>query len=238
MRKIFGLLFLCSSAFAAGPIYTHDPATLNLEIQNIYQNIKSPLIATGTAQGFTINSLVVSTITASTGTFTGLAMKGNISMANNKITGLANGTASTDAVAFGQLFAGFQAPTIVAVNVDSTSTTNVFKPCKLTASITLTNSAHRVLIFANVSVRHNTATDSVTVAMFRDTTNLNDPTNGQGTYTSATASASNVACLIDVDTPGDTNAHSYTVYFKNDQAAGTAHCADSRDSFIVLMEII
>lgn len=95
MKKVIALFLLATPVFASGPKYTGantDPQ-VNQEFINAYQDIRNPVI----------NYAQISSETVKVSSITQLSLGGNASANGFKITGLANGTAATDAVAFGQI---------------------------------------------------------------------------------------------------------------------------------------
>lgn len=62
------------------------------------------------------------------------AATANISLGSNKITNLANGTASGDALHFGQFALASHTPTLSALGTTFSATTNVFKYVRIPAS--------------------------------------------------------------------------------------------------------
>lgn len=76
-----------------------------------------------------------------------ITMSGStIAMGTGKITGLGNGTASTDAAAFGQIFTGFQAAIQVTESTGGSTTSASFASVGATASITPTSATHRIKV--------------------------------------------------------------------------------------------
>jgi hypothetical protein len=83
----------------------------------------NPVVAGTTIASTWANSTLTDIATALTGSVAAdgqTPMSGNLTMGNNKVTGLANGTLSTDAVTYGQ----FINPTFTTLTVSGTSTFN------------------------------------------------------------------------------------------------------------------
>src|SRR5216684_1363363 len=73
-------------------------------------------------------------------------LSSNLNLGSNKIVSLANGTASTDAAAFGQIFTGFQALVQATTTSATTTTSSTYQSTALAATITPTSSSHRIKI--------------------------------------------------------------------------------------------
>jgi len=79
---------------AGGPKNTYPtPPGMDAEMQNIYHDLKYP----------NIQYAIISSETVTTSSITALTLGGNANANSFKITRLANGTAATDAAAFGQI---------------------------------------------------------------------------------------------------------------------------------------
>lgn len=87
----------------------------------------NPVVTGTTISSSWANTTLSDIATALTGSVAAdgqTAMTGNLQMGNNKITGLANGSASTDALAFGQIAAGTMAGSFTTLTASSTATLN------------------------------------------------------------------------------------------------------------------
>lgn len=147
---------------------------------------------------------------------TGGTMSGAIAMGANKVTGLANGTASTDAAAFGQVYYGFQAPVQATDASATSSSSSTFASTTTTASITPTSASHRIKITITGSfVNSNGNVANGFVSIFRGSTDLS----GGGGFTrtgGTTATGIAYPCsLTFIDSPASTSATTYTVKIKN-----------------------
>lgn len=161
---------------------------------------------------------------------------------SQKITGLANGTAATDAMAFGQ--SHYTATPVMGTSTTSfTTSSNTFQASNLTASITPTTSSSKIKITASFTgYLANAATEAANFTLYRNTTNLG-PAVGMATLevgTAATAQNTPVT-LIYIDSPATTSATSYTVRVRSVNGAansgvGSSFLADQQT--IILEEII
>jgi hypothetical protein len=152
---------------------------------------------------------------------------GALAMASNKITGLANGTASTDAAAFGQIL-GFRILQVVQTTGAATASTTgtTFVASNITVSITPTLSTSRIFVMAMANVGAGT-TSGTAVTIFRGTsTNLGNATSGMvevGQFATATTNVEGLT-MFAFDSPATTSATSYAVYFRSTVSGQTATC--------------
>lgn len=160
---------------------------------------------------------------------------GALAMAANKITGLANGTTSTDAAAFGQIYYGFQAPVQSTSTTAFTTTSSTFQTTNCSAAITMTNSAHRVKITATGTVRNANAANNCNVSLFRDSTNLGA---AQGFIEVNVGISHFPGCISYIDSPGDTSAHTYSVKVASGDNINTVGFGNGLTTVIILEEIV
>lgn len=133
-----------------------------------------------------------------------------IAMGANKITGLANGTASTDAAAFGQIKV-FQ--TIMGTLSGSFSTTNnTFTNTGLSVSITPTSASSKILIMVSGAILQGTNTVDAYLTIARSTTNLGG-TNGFATAGSSTGYFP--VSMHYLDSPATTSSTTYNVQLRS-----------------------
>lgn len=199
----------------------------------------------GTVTGAVNNtSVITSTITASSATLTNAtvsnlavsSMTTTLPMSGRKITGLANGSAANDATAFGQLrFFGVLCSSATATTFSTTSAAFVSTPLGCTA--TLSDATHHALIIATGVLKTVTAGATLNAAIFRDSTNLDDSSQGQAILdinaTGFSVGATPGAFLA-YDAPGDTNAHAYVV--KIVTGGGTGTFGNTATQRMVVME--
>lgn len=166
------------------------------------------------------------------------SIAGAVNMNSNKITALANGTASSDAIAFGQLFYGGQA----AVQATGTSTTtfgagvSTFTATVVTASITPTTNTRRIKIVASFTAQTNNNIGQFTLE--RGTTNLMGASGGAQIGSATVITLDTNICLTFIDSPATTSATSYTVYGLNASGANNVNVGNGKTWVITLEEII
>ena len=138
---------------------------------------------------------------------------GALAMSANKITGMANGTASTDAMAFGQFFGPFQADVQVTDTTNTTTNSSTFQNTALAASITPTSSSHRIKITINASFAvDSVAATTVTSTIKRGSTNIG----GTHGFAQSSGPASGTGGLVTlsysyIDSPATTSSTTYTM---------------------------
>lgn len=165
---------------------------------------------------------------------------GAIAMGANKITGLANGTAATDAAAFGQIFEGFQAPVQVTDTTNTNTTSSTFTNTATAASITPTSSSHRIKITVSGTFYNNAAsTTNAQATIKRGSTNLGG-TNGFATLHSSVAQMLNVPIsIVFIDSPATTSSTTYTVAIRSsDNSSDVEWNVLANTAVIVLEEIV
>lgn len=162
-----------------------------------------------------------------------------LAMGAHKITTLSNGTASTDAVAFGQIFTGFQAPVQSISQSSFTTSSNTFQSTGLAGTITPTSSSHRIKISVSGVVRSTTGVANV-ISVFRGATNLaTGAAAAFQEFNPSPATNNYSACsFIFIDSPGTTSATTYTVKVRNDDNATTIGWGNTFDTVIILEEIV
>jgi hypothetical protein len=172
-----------------------------------------------------------------------------IAMGSNKITSLANGSASADAVNYSQLKVlqtVYNLSSGAAVSTTSTS----FVATHVTATITPTSASNRILILTNFPINLSSTTIGLfcTVTIFRGSTDIAPTGTGPGIaiLTNLTSSSSTsptypvTLCLI--DSPATTSSVTYTVEFKVNNASLTATAGALNGSNavmpMILMEVV
>lgn len=162
----------------------------------------------------------------------GGTMSGAIAMGSNKITGLANGTVSADAMAYGQNHV-FQI--VSATNTTSTATTSTsFVNTSLTASITPSSTSNKVRITVSTVVNI-TTTERATYGINRGGTDL------QAAGMTELAGSVNISVpvsIVYVDSPAVTSSLTYTVRLKSTSATTVTDNPQNNVTTIVLEEII
>jgi hypothetical protein len=169
----------------------------------------------------------------------GGTMSGAIAMGTNKITGLGNGTASTDAAAFGQIYGGFQAPIQATTATSTTTTSATYVDTNITASITPTSASHRVKVTVSTVIDSLNTGAYPIITLVRDSTDLALNSNGfaNGSVTSTQPSLF-PASICYIDTPATTSATTYKVQLKSSLAINTVQAICGATSVIILEEIV
>lgn len=145
----------------------------------------------------------------------------DMSMNSHKITGLSNGTAPTDAVAFGQL-KNLQLLSSTSSS-QGTTTGTTFVAAGPSVAITLSNSANKLKITTTGCLRASSVGSGATIAtIYRDSTDL-----GSGGIVDIQASVVTggleMPCSMTIiDSPGDTSSHTYQVRIKSTNSGNTA----------------
>lgn len=136
-----------------------------------------------------------------------------LAMGSNKITGLANGSTTSDATAFGQVQYGFQNAvqfsSLGAASVSSVS----YATTGIAVTITPTSASSRI----KISVTGSIATASGHITIFRNSTNLAGSDKDFGFYTDSSSLG-----YIYIDSPATTSAVTYTIYAKGTVTVGGA----------------
>lgn len=171
-----------------------------------------------------------------------LTMSGaTIAMGANKITGLASGTASTDAVAFTQI-KYIQAP-IQGTTATSTSTSSsTYQNTNLAATITPTSSSNRIKITVTGGlqvVAAATSTEAV-ITVKRGTTDICPTVEGFNRLRGQALTMRAPAAFSYIDSPATTSATTYTVCLRNNDNtnAVTFPSASTETCVIILEEVV
>jgi hypothetical protein len=170
---------------------------------------------------------------------TNLYMGIPLSAQSHKIINLANGTASTDAAAVGQLAV---VQTVFASGATtSTGTSTSFTSTVNTASITPTSSSNRILIIASGAMDIVPVSNSeFYLSLFRGATNLGSSSLGLYSValapSGATAELRTPATCTYVDSPATTSATTYTVYAASPQSQTWTYGRGKWN--MILMEVV
>lgn len=163
---------------------------------------------------------------------------GAIAMAANKITGLANGTAATDAAAFGQI-KFFQAVQSTSVSPVSTTSSTFTAVTGFAVTITPTSASNRVKITVNAYGECNGVNNGLCVTLKRGTTELSGVTDGFVRFGGVAASYIGGISFSYIDSPATTSATTYTVFFRSANNTNTVQvCAGQIMSVIAAEEIV
>jgi hypothetical protein len=175
----------------------------------------------------------LSGITSSFLPLSGGTMSGNISMASNKITALANGTATGDALSFAQnkviqwkFFAN---------SVNFSTTSNAFQATNLSGSITPTSASNSVLIITmGTCLTQNSGATALTNIQRGPSTLL---LGTSGEETTAGASIATTSTLLYVDAPATASAITYTVMLSSADGANTVKYGNGLMTTMLLVEL-
>lgn len=222
---VFGIaMFAASRLFAAGPLYEQKDPVAQQEFVNVYHDIKDPVIDNGKAKNFTITTATFSYVNVSTET----VIVSTISSATirTKLT-VPNGSAATDAAAYGQLVA-FGAP-VQATYTGAFSTSNsAYQATGFTVTITPTSASHRVLLFASFMMQSSSTGASIATWYTGGSDILSGSTLGMARYT-ATSTEVPVGYTY-IHSPATTSATTYEIRLKS--GAGTAQIGDATIALI------
>lgn len=163
---------------------------------------------------------------------------GALDMGSHKITSLTNGSASSDAAAFGQLPV-FSVLCSSSVSISSTTTSSSFVPSYLGCTATLSNATHHFYIAGNMYLNNNTTTDASCEAVFEDGANLDAATLGQCEVNATVTGLSSIGAtcpLVEYLAGSDTSAHAFRVYF-DACGAGTAVAGNGTTARFIVFEV-
>lgn len=177
------------------------------------------------------------------GTYLPLAggtMSGAISMASNKITAVASGTNTGDAVNFGQMYYGFQAMVQNTGNTSSNLTLTAFTNTVVSASITPTSNTHRIRITASFFTKVTTTSGDGSYSFSRNGSDLSSGSSGFAQLSAPTTGtlAGSQITITYTDSPASTSSLMYIVTGSNQNGAGTIVVGNGRLWVITLEEII
>jgi hypothetical protein len=168
-----------------------------------------------------------------------LTMSGaTIAMGAQKITGLANGTAATDAAAYGQMKV-LQYVTVTTTTGTSTSS-STYQSTNLTLNITPSSVSSKVYVMAFGAINNASPANTIaSVALFNGSTNLMAAIGEQVLEGSFSASGAQVPMALGwVDSPASTSAQTYTIKIKSSSNANAVALAvNSTTCFMIAMEL-
>jgi len=169
---------------------------------------------------------------------TGGTMSGAIAMGANKITGLANGTAATDAAAFGQIKL---LQTIVGTTTTPfTTTSSTYQNTNLTATITPTSSSNRIKVTVSGGLQVAVAADNALISIKRGSTEVTGGGSLGVLRGPASSTTRSMATFVYVDSPATTSSTVYTVVLLSSDNASTVSfpTALAETATIILEEIV
>jgi hypothetical protein len=165
---------------------------------------------------------------------TGGTLSGTVSMGSNKITSLSNGTAASDATAFGQIKI-IQTVTATHSSDVSTDGGSGYIDSGITATITPSSSSNkiRILVCGNWAISAGNAI--FTVRLVRGSTTVKTLNYAGG----SSGAAQGTFTLMYDDSPATTSATTYKIQFNNAGGGGLSYIYDSTSgpSQILLEEI-
>jgi trimeric autotransporter adhesin len=166
---------------------------------------------------------------------------GAIAMGANKITGLANGTASTDAAAFGQIKV---LQTITGTTQTKTTTSSSsFQATSLAVTITPTSSSNRIMLICQFMVQRG-GTGDLAYSIERGSTVLGDSSWGLGFFAQNSGSLSNAQMMqfiAYIDSPSTTSSTTYTLIVRaisSGQNVSAGAGGNNDYASIIAMEVV
>jgi len=169
---------------------------------------------------------------------------GNLQMGNNKITGLANGTASTDAVSLGQLSGMIRQTVVATFNAQSTTTSASFVNTSVTASITPSSASSKILVLFSSSAYIYNYDNEQNIDIYNGTAEVTGSYRINKVYLpieGASQENRNPFSINVIDSPATTSAVTYTVRQRctnGSSALVAVGSGDTGSSCIILMEIL
>jgi hypothetical protein len=227
-----------ASASTIDDQYTQNTKTIDLDIAaqptrstNLALTIPNPGDAVATA------SVV---LTEGATTINGaITLGSDLAMGTHKVTGLGNGTAATDAAAFGQIFGGFQAPVQATNTTAFTTTSSTYQTTNCSATITPTSSTHRIKITVSGVVRNaNSALASAFVTLANGTTTLASTANGFQQLNISVGASTTPCAITFINSPATTSATTYNVRIKNDDNTTIVGFGNAFETVMILEEIV
>lgn len=159
-----------------------------------------------------------------------------LAMGANKITGLANGTAATDAAAYGQL-QSLQTAVQSTSTTQFTTTNNTFTTTNLTGTITPSSASSRIRITITNTLAVGTTLKTIFGTIARATTNLGG-TSGMTEFSSAAANQFSPVSISYIDSPATTSATTYNFQIRNTDGTTSVYAGDNNLTQIMILEEI
>jgi hypothetical protein len=171
-----------------------------------------------------------------------LTMSGaTIAMGSQKITGLANGTAATDAAAFGQI-KYLQAVQATTSTSTSTTSSTFTAATNLSVAITPTSSSNRVKITATFRGYISAAGSTFLMSTLkRGSTELSGVADGFAQYYSGAISSPDLASpitIVYIDSPATTSSTTYQVFFRSSNNSTTVTVGTATGLSVIMAEEI
>lgn len=222
-------------------------STLNVTSSGTISSLNAPIITVSSITISTATLISSSTVISASITNLGVSsMTTTLPMSARKITGLANGTQATDAMAFGQLITVQKVSAQTTVSSATASTT--FVPMNIVKSITPTSASNKVRITVSflLDVASTALGNQCVFSIFKSsTTNLGNAAQGFGFTTnelsSVTADTGARIAIVFEDSPGTTSPVWYGIYMLDGGvSAGSGTCTtsvSSQPAQIILEEV-
>jgi hypothetical protein len=167
-----------------------------------------------------------------------LSNSATLAMGSAKITGLANGTTTTDGAAYGQLRILQVVTGTSTAQTDNTSSA-AFTDTGLTVSITPATTTNKILVIVSGQFGMSAAGENAHVTLNRSGNDLGNSTNGMLVGVSGAGSFRQSAAMAILDSPSTTSAVTYTVAIRRGGASGTASWNDTAiRSTITALEVL
>lgn len=161
-----------------------------------------------------------------------------MSMSGTKITSLANGSASTDAAAFGQLKV-IQIISGTTTSVTST-TSSTYQNTALAATITPTSASNKIFVLVSGALETNVAANNAQLSLKRGTTEVTGGGLLMALRPSASATTRIGGSFMYLDSPATTAATTYTVVLLSSDNASTSRFPSNAGDTgsILLVEVV
>lgn len=169
----------------------------------------------------------------------GVTISTAVAMSSKKITGLANGSAASDAAAYGQL-SYIQRQSFTTTS-SSATTLQTYAATNITVNITPTSASNKIKVTATFYLEVGTTVDkSCRWTLNRGASNLGNATNGFGSFFNyRVAGNSGIPVTIEyIDSPSSTSALTYAIYFNTDSASTVTIARNSEPSTIIVEEVL
>lgn len=172
-------------------------------------------------------------------TIQGLAMQNQaLNMGSNKITSLTNGSASSDAAAYGQIFVGLQKDVQCTVTSSSSTTGTSFINSNLSCTITPTSSSNRIKVTVSGGILVGDTSVSGYLTIARGATNLAGAT-GFSIFNYGSGSNQQTPYSITyIDSPATTGSTVYNLQFRGDAAGHTVQVTPTSTTSVMVLEEI
>ncbi len=179
-------------------------------------------------------NLVTGGVTQLSMTTTSISSALPIAMNAQKITGLANGTAATDAAAFGQI-KYLQAVQTTSTNQQTTTSSTFQAITGMSVAISPTSSSNRVKVTVSGNVRTSVTSNTAFVTIKRGSTELSGVNGFVQVVTPAAANDVVPISFSYIDSPATTSSTTYQVFFANGDNANIVEWNRNNSCLCVIM---